>query len=151
MELTTEIKQPQDKKYYEYHSSEIRYVIYKNTINSTGNPHWRDLHVLLDRESLTEQGLKKLFWYIDRRFPDPNWLNVWVSTSLWQVYTPEESEMPSISGLGDDPHADLYPSAFLMRLEGNKIIRYTPEGPPYRKMKTVVISGVDPYDKKSAK
>ena len=127
----------------ERHTSEFRYIIHSNKINKQLNN--RSVGVLIDKEAFTEDNLTKLYELVSKRFPKPEWLWLWVSTSLWQVVTPEEGDRPLLSERGYDPHDDLYPRAFMIRQGGNELFRYTAQGPPYVNLtKTVILKGRDP-------
>ena len=139
---------PQDRKIDERHISEFRYIITSNEVDERFTTHSRSVGVLMDKDAFTEENLTKLYKLISKRFPEPNWLYVWVNTSLWQVDTPEEANLGRFSERGYDPHDDQYPSALLMRVNDNEFFRYSPEGPPYFKMKTVILKGVDPFNSK---
>jgi hypothetical protein len=131
------------KKIDERHTAEFRYIIVADTVGGYDKPI-RSVTVLLDETAFSENTLVKLFALLSKRFPEPQRLEVWVKTNLWQLDTPEEADMPVISERGYDPHDDLHPSALLMREDGNELFRYTPKA-PYANMKTVVLKGKDPY------
>ena len=141
--LACNLAAAQNRKVDERHTSEFRYVILSNEVGGYDKPT-RTVSVLLDETSFSENTLVKLFSLVSKRFPEPQRLQVWVSTSLWQLATPEEAAMPVISERGDDPHDDLHPRALLMRQDGNELFRYTPKA-PYVNMKTVILKGKDPY------
>jgi len=134
----------EDQRIYERHKAPFRYVICENEIKSVGE---RKITVLMDPTSFSEDNLKRLYYLVSQRFPDPASMSVWVNTSLWQVETPEEAEVPHISEVGDDPHNNQFQYALLMRISGNEFFRYSSdEKPPYRRLKTVILKGRDPYD-----
>jgi hypothetical protein len=133
----------QNRKVDERHTSEFRYVFLSNEVGGYDKPT-RTVSVLLDETSFSENTLVKLFSLVSKRFPEPQRLEVRVSTSLWQLATPEEADMPVISERDDDPHDDLHPRALLLRQDGNELLRYTPKA-PYINMKTVILKGRDPY------
>lgn len=134
----------QEQRVYERHNAPFRYVICGNTISPVGE---RKIIVLLDPVAFSEDNLKKVYFFVAKRFPEPADLSVWVYTSLWQVETPEEAEIPHISDIGDDPHNNQFQYALLMRVRGNELFRYSSdEKPPYRRLKTVIITGRDPFD-----
>lgn len=130
------------QKIDERHTAEFRYIILSNDVGGYDKP-MRSVSVLLDESAFSEGTLKKLFSLVAKRYPEPQRLEVWVSTSLWQLATPEEADMGMISERGYDPHDDLHPRALLIRQDGNELFRYTPK-PPYVNMKTVIIKGEDP-------
>jgi hypothetical protein len=141
---SSDSKAQQPTRIDERHTSPFRYIIYSNKINNQLDN--RSVGVLIDREAFTEENLTKLYYLISKRFPQPHWLRVGVSTSLWQITTPEEEDMPLISERGFDPHDDLYPRAFMIREDGNELFRYTAKGPPYVNLtKTVILKGKDPH------
>jgi hypothetical protein len=124
----------------------FRYIIFSNEIiGARGNPQdaYRSIGVLLDRRAFSEETLKELFKLLSERFPKPNTLEIWVSTNLKQVPTLEESEAGAISEAPDNPALDRYPSALLIRQDGNELFRYTPD-PPSTGTKTVILKGRDP-------
>lgn len=132
------------RRLHETHIAPFRYVICSNDIGGIGS---RQVTVLLDPAAFSEENLKKLFYLVAKRFPEPSSLDVWVKTRLWQIETPEESEIGKISDLGDDPHNDQFQQALLMRTNGNELFRYSSdEKPPYRSLKTVILKGRDPFD-----
>lgn len=132
------------RRLHETHTAPFRYVICGNEMGAIGS---RQVTVLLDPVAFTEENLKKLFYLVAKRFPEPAPLLVWVKTSLWQIETPEENELPKMSDVGDDPHSDQFPQALLMRTNGNELFRYSSdEKPPYRRLKTVILKGRDPFD-----
>ena len=134
----------QDRKIDERHTAEFRYGILSNEVIGGDSPY-RSVSVLLDEAAFSEQTLKKLFYLVSTRFPKPKTLEVWVSTSLWDIPTPEEADGGSISERGYDPHDDLHPNALMMRQSGNELFRYTSDSkPPYINMKTVILKGKDP-------
>jgi hypothetical protein len=141
--LACNLAAAQNRKVDERHTSEFRYVILSNEVGGYDKPT-RTVSVLLDETSFSENTLVKLFSLVSKRFPEPQRLQVWVSTSLWQLATPEEAAMPVISERGYDPHDDLHPRALLMRQDGNELFRYTPKA-PFINMKTIILKGRDPY------
>jgi hypothetical protein len=127
---------------FEQHWAEFRYVIYRNEVSDSS----RRLYVLLDLAAFSEDTLKKLFDLLSKRFPTPEWLDVWVATSLQQARTPEEVDEGLAHDMGDDPHDEMYPGAVLIRLKGNELIRYTiGSGPRFYRLKTVILKGEDPF------
>lgn len=124
----------------------FRYVIISNKVDDTGRPQdtWRTLLVLLEPESFSEDTLKELFSLLSKRFPDPEWLKIDITTSLKQIPTPEEAEAPSISGGPDNLEFNKYHWAYMMRMKGSELFRYNPN-PPRRDLKTVIIKGKDPF------
>lgn len=126
--------------------SPFRYVITSNEIiDGGGNPRdsYRSIGVLLDERAFSEETLKELFKLLSKRFPKPMTMEVWVSTNLEQVPTPEEGEAGAMSEAPDNPALDRYPSALLIRQDGNELFRYTPN-PPSTETKTVILKGRDP-------
>jgi hypothetical protein len=139
---------PQDRRIDERHISDFRYIIFSNEVDKRFKEHTRNVGVLMDKDAFTEDNLKKLYALISKRFSEPSWLRVWVRTSLWDIATPEEAELPNISERGFDPHDEQWPWALLIRVDDNELFRYSSEGPPYLKMKTVILKGVDPFGTK---
>ena len=130
---------------YNY-SSPFRYVIVNNeVIDDSGDPKdaYRYVEVLLDEKAFSEATLKKLFKLLSKRFPKPSTMDVSVSTNLEQVDTPEERDEPKVSEAPATPSLNRYPSALLIRIDGNELFRYTPN-PPNTEMKTVILRGRDP-------
>jgi hypothetical protein len=137
------------QKHYNYRSP-FRYVIVSNEIiDGRGNPKdaFRYVEVLLDEKAFNEETLRELFKLLSKRFPKPKSMDVSVSTNLEQVDTPEEREAGKISEAPANPTLDRYPSALLIRQDDNELFRYTPNTPS-TKMKTVVIKGRDPQERK---
>jgi len=129
----------QKSKYRDWRSSEFRYLIYANHANfdDPAKPIQRQVYLLLKEKAFSAANLKKLFALISRRFPQPDWLEVWVRTSLMQIGTPEEQDEPLISESPYiDPHEDEHPEALMIRIQDNEILRYTPS-PPYINMDTM--------------
>lgn len=134
--------QNQDKLY----RSPFRYVIVNNEVNDgSGDPRgaYRYVEVLLDEKAFSEETLKALFKLVSKRFPKPNDMDVYIWTNLEQVDTPEEKDEPKVSEAPDNPALDKYPTALLIRKDGNELFRYTLKA-PNTDMKTVVIKGRDP-------
>lgn len=130
----------------QYNYSSFRYVIVNNeVINDSGDPKdaYRYVEVLLDEKAFSEETLKKLFKLLSKRFPKPSTMDVSVSTNLEQVDTPEERDEPKVSEAPANPSLDRYPSALLIRKDGNELFRYT-SNPPNTDMKTVILKGRDP-------
>ncbi|MEW5980511.1 MAG: hypothetical protein AB1898_32395 [Acidobacteriota bacterium] len=95
---------------YDWRTAKFRYVIFDNKVVDYGESStWREVGVLLDREAFSLDTLKELFRLVSRRFPSPPSLHVMVYTSLVDVPTPEESEIPGKSGMADDPHFGEHP------------------------------------------
>ena len=131
---------PQKLPPYEWHTSKFRYLIYDNTIKDRGHSdNRREVGVFLDRDAFSVESLTELLRLISGRFPNPKWLQVRVHTNLMDVPTPEERDVPGVSGMGDDPHRGRNPFAFLERTEAKRLVRYTPGPSPYIEMKTVVL------------
>jgi hypothetical protein len=130
--------------------AEFRYILFENDVESSNSPKIarRTVSVLLDKASFSEETLKKLFALVSKRFPEPAWLQVDVYTSLEQLRTPEEAELPKVSGQDSSGTFYNHPYALFMRIEGNELFRYYPN-PPSRERKTVIIKGRDPFDPKS--
>jgi hypothetical protein len=140
---STHTLQSTDRQSYR---SPFRYVITSNVvINSGKNPRdaYRSVGILLDKNAFSEETLKGLFKLVSKRFPKPKDMEVWVSTNLEQIPTPEESEAGAMSEAPDDPALEKYPSALLIRKGSNELFRYT-SNPPSPDMKTVVLRGGDP-------
>jgi hypothetical protein len=138
--------QKQQQKYADWRSSQFRYIIHANDANldNPAKPIRRVVHVLLDRDAFGLENLKKLFALVSKRFPQPDWLEVWVRTSLIQIPTPEEKDEPQISESPFlDPHEGEHPTAVMIRIQDNELIRYTPAR-PYIGMKTIILKGTDP-------
>ena len=138
--------QEREGKHVDWRTSQFRYIIHANEANfdNPARPIRRVVHVLLDRDAFGLTNLKQLFALISKRFPEPDWLEVWVRTSLMQIPTPEEKDEPQISDNPfRDPHEGEYPTAVMMRIQDNELIRYAPEH-PYIGMKAVILKGTDP-------
>lgn len=127
------------------HRSPFRYVITSNDVVGRGRKRrgsYRTVGVLLEEKAFSEENLKVLFNLLTRRFVQPNDMNVWVSTNLEQIPTPEESEAGARSEAPDSPTLDRYPTALFIRKHGNELFRYTPN-PPSTEVKTVILKGRD--------
>lgn len=126
--------------------AEFRYIIFDNTVDNDGDPKdaIRTVEVLLDEAAFSETTLKKLFKLVSKRFPKPAWLKVWVYTNLKQLPTPEEDDLPKVSGTDDNPDFDKHHWALLMRVDGNELFRYNSD-PPNGTLKTVILKGNDPF------
>lgn len=136
----------QAQNQYKPYRSQFRYVIVSNeVIDNSGDPKdaFRYVEVLLDEKAFSEETLKELFKLLSKRFPTPNGMHVEVSTNLAQIDTPEEKQIGKVSEVPDNPALDKYPSALLIRQDGNELFRYIPN-PPSTKMKTVILKGKDP-------
>ncbi|MFL6229112.1 MAG: hypothetical protein ACJ741_10065 [Pyrinomonadaceae bacterium] len=136
-----------------YHSP-FRYVIVHDEIKEDVDAKFtnRQVEVLLDEKSFSEETLKTLFRLLSKRFSQPDRLDVEVYTSLEQIDTPEERELgrvfaETINGRGKPSAEELvekkYPHAILMRQDGNELFRYT-VGRDNRRLVTVVLKGKDP-------
>ena len=79
--LGNNITAQQGRKIDERHSAEFRYVIFSNDVGRDNAPY-RSVGVLLDEAAFSKQTLRKLFYLMSKRFPEPQTLEVWVSTSL---------------------------------------------------------------------
>jgi hypothetical protein len=131
---------PQKLPPHEWRTSKFRYLIYDDTIRNRGHSNKRrEVGVFLDHEGFSLETLRELLRLISERFPDPKWLQVRVHTNLIDVPTPEERDVPGVSGMGDDLHRGRNPFAFLERTEVKRLVRYTPGPSPYIEMKTVVL------------
>lgn len=138
------VQSQQDRKLDERHTAEFRYIITSNDVGGYDNPE-RSVVVLLDESAFSVENLEKLFRFISKRFPEPERLEMWVNTSLWQFLTPEELDAGLVSEQGDDPHGDKHPSAYMFRRGGNEVIRHTPyPASKYTNMKTIILKGKDP-------
>lgn len=130
--------------------SAFRYAIVSNDIvNTTGdtNDAFRYVGVLLDEKAFSEHNLKALFKLVSARFRTPDRLEVQVYTSLDQVETPEERDYAIASESPDDPKSDKHHWALFIRSIDNELFRYNPN-PPHKRMKTIVLKGRDPTDRK---
>jgi len=103
-----------------------------------GEPGWRDVWVLLDAAAFSEETLRKLYKLVSTRFPRPYWLQLWVTTSLDQLKTPEQLDQPVHSLMPDNPAWDRHHWAFIERSRSKEIIRYNPS-PPKPEMKTITL------------
>jgi hypothetical protein len=110
--------------------------------NSLGEKGARNVQVLLDDAAFSENTLKELFSLLIKRYPEPDWIYVWVVTSLHQVATPEEADLPQLSESNSNPDYDKYHHAVLIKQGEDEFFRYFPN-PPSAQMKTVVIRGID--------
>jgi hypothetical protein len=99
----------------------------------------------MDGKAFSEENLTKLFKLLLKRYPAPDWMDVWVMTSLEQVATPEEAEREIImSHTNNHPEYDLYNHALLMRHGPNVFYRYLVGlGTGSISWKTVVLEGCD--------
>ncbi len=135
----------QERRLDERHTAGFRYAIIVNDVEGGDSPY-RSISVLLDEVSFSNETLKKLFYLMSKRFPEPQRLEVWVKTSLWDVPTPEEADEGGMSERDYDPHDDLHPRALLIRQDGNELFRYTANSKaPYVNMRTVILKGKDPH------
>jgi hypothetical protein len=132
--------------------SEFRYTILSNEVwDMTGKRDMgRSIQVLLDGNAFSEETLTKLFKLLIKRYPEPQWMDVSVVTSLYQVATPEEAEREVIaSHTNNHPEYDLFNHAVLMMHDGDQVFRYT-INIPRTELKTVVLKGCDPPTSKCA-
>lgn len=129
--------------------TKFKYVIFSNTLHENKDIHYsrRVVSVFLDEKAFSEQSVRDLFLLLSNRFPSPQWLEVWVYTNLNQTETPEEADLPKSSNTPDNPELDRFHWAWIYSKNGNVFFRYNPN-PPNRAMKTVIISGKDPYSGK---
>jgi hypothetical protein len=137
------------------YTSPFRYVIVHNeVIVDEDEPSYtnRRVEVLLDEKAFSEKTLKQLLEFLVKRFPTPDSLTITVYTNLEQIDTPEEREtgrifVESPTGRGKPTEEELmsrkYPSAVLMRQDGNELFRYTIK-PNNLRLKTVILKGRDP-------
>ena len=127
----------------------LRYAIVNNKVldpGQTGN-RWRRVTVLVEPSAFSEELLEQVLNLISKRFPQPDWLEVDVKTSLKQIKTPEEEDLGEVSEEPDDVELRQYHWGLLVRKNGNEFFRYN-SFPPNRMMKTVVLKGKDIYLKK---
>jgi hypothetical protein len=126
--------------------AKFKYVIFENKLkNYPGINHSeRIVKVLMDADAFTESNLKDLFLLIQKRFVEPDRLEVWVYTNLKQVETPEEAELPKSSSAPDNYYLQHNHYAWYYKSKGNELFRYN-ESPPGKSLKTVIIRGIDPF------
>lgn len=138
----TELQEQDQRKPYR---SPFRYVVLGNEISGASKTE-RHVGILLDNKVFSVETCKELFRLVSKRFPEPDQLRITVFSSLEQLPTPEEDDTvnPSISGGPDIPEREKYPLAFMIREDGNELIRYYPNA-PNTKMKTIILKGRDPY------
>jgi len=124
----------------------FKYLIFKNTLNEKPSIQYsrRTLNVFLEEKAFSEQSIKELYLLLSNRFPEPQWLEAWVYTNLNQVETPEEADSPKSSTTKDNPDHNRSHWAWIYRNKDNVFFRYNPN-PPNRDVKTIVITGKDPY------
>lgn len=120
----------------------VRYITFFNEVlNGEDNIRkTRRVSILLDEKAFSEETLK---WLLDssfRKYPQPNSLEVYIFTNLYQIDSPD-----GVATFGNR-NADYYkcPHAMFFRKGENEIIRYGIPSLP-KKLKTLVIKGVDPF------
>jgi hypothetical protein len=136
--------------------SRFRYIILSTEVHAIGDQQMRGVEVLLDSTAFSEGNLKELFALLSKRYPEPQWMDASVLTSLEQVRTPEEFDLygrAQFSGAKSYPlHYDDYDLAIFMRHGEDHFFRYTVRSiRPERDMKTVVLKGYDPATHQRAK
>lgn len=138
----TEVQEQEQQKPYR---SPFRYIILGNEIGGFSKAE-RHVGILLDHKVFSVETVKELFRLVSERFPEPDRLRITVFSRLEQLPTPEEDDKvnPSISEGPDIPERDKYPLAFMIREDGNELIRYYPNA-PNMKMRTIILKGRDPY------
>jgi hypothetical protein len=70
--------------------SKFRYIILSTEVQAIGDHQMRSVDVLMDGSAFSEENLKELFELLSKRYPEPQWMDASVLTSLEQVKTPEE-------------------------------------------------------------
>ena len=115
----------------------FRYVIVENKTYTIAKSR-RTLTVLLDPASFSEENLRELFALLSKRFPQPESLTAQVFTSMEQIPTPEESDLPQASEVSSNPEIGKYHWAVLVRTRSEEYFRYNPE-PPQNTIKTVKV------------
>lgn len=139
----------QNQPKYEYKSwrtSGFRYIIFRNTANPDSPKELiqRRISILLEESAFNIENLKELFALVCKRYPKPDWLEIYVFTNLIQIPTPEEQDKPPLmESKFIDPYEGEYPSASMTRIQENEIIRYTADR-PYINKKSLVLKGADP-------
>lgn len=105
----------------------FRYVIINDEIENSrdGRLTSRHVEILLDKKSFSEENLRRLFWLISRRFPEPITLFVDVYTSLDQAPTPEERDEGGRSNQAEEPSKDFL-WAMYVRNHNSEFFRYSP-------------------------
>jgi hypothetical protein len=110
-------------------------------LNGEGNIRkTRRVSILLDEKAFSEETLKWLLDLSFRKYPQPNSLEIYIFTNLYQIDSPD-----GVATFGSR-NADYYkyPHAAFFRKGENEIIRYGIPSLP-KKLKTLVIKGVDPF------
>jgi hypothetical protein len=104
---------------HEYHRyrSPYRYAIVYNNLEEGTNvsPSRRHLVILLDRKAFSKANLRDLFLRLSERFPSPIWMDAFVETSLEDVETPEENDLPRESEIQVDSSEGKSPLAVMQR------------------------------------
>ncbi|MCW5971677.1 MAG: hypothetical protein KIT57_24495 [Blastocatellales bacterium] len=137
-------QQPDAKK------SPFRYIIVNNVVSEAFNTDpatgRRNVLVLLDDIAFTEENLRTLFNLVMARFPMPQALGIIVCTSLEDIKTPEEADMPIVRGAPPSPE-NYYKAYFFRDTKGNEWFTYNPT-PPSPDSTVVVMKGKSPYPPK---
>jgi hypothetical protein len=125
--------------------SDFRYIVLSTEVRSFGDVKVRGVVVLLDEAAFSEDNLRRLFELLSKRYPDPEWMDAHVLTSLEQVQTPEEHDVygnASIQGgFGNLIRYNDFNRAIFFRYGEKQFFRYTSNLGSGENLKTVVIKG----------
>jgi hypothetical protein len=109
-------KQAAVHQYHRYRSPYRYAIVYNNLEEGTNvSPSRRYLVILLDRKAFSEANLRDLFLRLSERFPAPIWMDAFVETSLEDVQTPEENDLPLESEIQVDSSEGKSPRAIMQR------------------------------------
>src|SRR5215208_731821 len=91
----------------------FRYVILGDSVDKRWGKKLNErlISILLEEEAFSEETLKTLSQLVFQRFPHPERLTVIVYTSLKQVRTPEEENLPRFSNSNEPSEYSKYPHA----------------------------------------
>ena len=135
--------------------SPFRYIIFHHYVNNEDYlvDHTKSrssIEIFLQDKDFNEANLRILFGLVAKRYPAPIVLSVRVYTSIENILTPEEMDMPRPAHGPPNPDADKYHySNYLRDKSGNEWFSYNPN-PPATERKTVTIKGLSPQDKKDS-
>jgi hypothetical protein len=109
-------KQAAVHQYHRYRSPYRYAIVYNNLREETNvSPSQRHLVVLLDRKAFSDSNLQDLFLLLSDRFPNPIWMDAFIQTSLEDVTTPEENDLPAESEIQVDSSEGKSPVAVMQR------------------------------------
>src|ERR1043165_9539076 len=118
----------------------FRYIIAGNVIDEIIRE--RKIIVLMDEDTFGPDSVKELFRLLDKRFPEPVKFFCGIYTSLDQLDTPEEADMPKDSGPQPRSPEDHHHRAIFIRGAENQIIRYTGKRADST-LTTIILKGTD--------